>query len=178
MGKLLKVRRLAYLSFIWLFNNFALRLPCNGFRVAMLRIAGAKVGPHTRIERGVRLDFPWRLRIGMNSTINPGVYLDCRGDAINIGNYVDISSEAIVYTLTHDILSCDFAVVSGPVDLSDNVWICSRAIVLPKTSIGTGSVVGANSVVKGNLPGHQLWQGNPAVFKKDLPVGRGSLRRG
>jgi acetyltransferase-like isoleucine patch superfamily enzyme len=103
--------------------------------------------------------------------------LDCRGDAIHIGNYVDISSDAIVYTLTHDIQSRDFAVVSGRVDLSDNVWVCSRAIVLPKTSIGIGSVVGANSVVKGSIPDHQLWQGNPAVLRKELPVGRGSARR-
>lgn len=176
MDGIFKARRLAYRVLIWIVNVFALRLPGNCLRVGLLRLMGARIGALTRIERGVKLDFPWRLRVGMNSTINPGVYLDCRGDAIHIGNYVDISSDAIVYTLTHDIHGRDFAVRSGPVELSDSVWICSRAILLPGTSIGTGSVVGANSVVKGHIASHQLWQGNPAVFRKDLPVGRGSFR--
>lgn len=176
MDGILKARRLAYQLAIWIVNTFALRLPGNWLRVGILRLTGARVGAGTRIERGVRLDFPWRLRIGMNSTINPGVYLDCRGSAIHVGNYVDLSSDVVVYTLTHDIQGRDFAVRSAPVELSDNVWICSRAIVLPGSSIGTGSVIGANSVVKGRISGHQLWQGNPAVFMRHLPVGRGSVR--
>lgn len=177
MVGIFKIRRLAYRAFIWSLNNFVLHLPSNGLRVALLRATGAKVGRGTRIERGVKLDFPWRLRIGENSTINPGVYLDCRGDKIHIGNYVDISSDAIVYTLTHDIHGLDFAVRSGPVELSDSVWICTRAIILPTCHIGAGSVIGANSVIKGRIASNQLWQGNPAAFRKSLPIGRGSTRR-
>ncbi len=176
MCGIFKVRRIAYQVFIWIVNNLVLRLPCNALRIGFVRLIGAKVGLGTRIERGVKLDFPWRLRIGMHSTINPGVYLDCRGDVISIGNYVDISSDAIVYTLTHDIYTIDFGVRSRPVELLDSVWICSRAIVLPGTTIGKGSVIAANSVVTGCIGGHQLWQGNPAAFRKDLPTGRGSVR--
>ena len=177
MGGILKARRLAYLAFIWLVNVVALRLPGNVLRVGVLRLCGARVGAGTRVERGVKVDFPWRLRIGAASTINPGVYLDCRGAAIHVGDLVDISSEAIVYTLTHDVHGLEFDVRSGAVELADSVWICARAIVLPGSVIGRGSVVAANSVIKGHVSDHQLWQGNPAVFKKDLPAGRGSARR-
>lgn len=173
MDGLFKVRRLAYKFSIWSINALAMQLPCNALRVCLLRLVGASVGVGTRIERGVRLDFPWRLRVGRKSVINSGVYLDCRGARISVGNCVNISSEAIVYTLSHDIYSHNFPVRSGSVELSDGVWVGARAIVLPNTSIGVGSVIGANSVIKGVVADHQLWQGNPALFRKDLPVGRG-----
>ncbi len=127
----------------------------------------------TRIERGVKLDFPWRIKIGRKSVINSGVYLDCRGARISIGDCVNVSSDAIIYTLTHDIYRGDFAVRMGQVELADGVWIGARAIILPSAYIGVGSVVGANSVIKGLIADHELWQGNPAEFRKALPVGRG-----
>lgn len=176
MDRIFKARRVAYQVFLWVLNSIALRFPGNWLRVGILRLTGVKIGAGTRIERGVRVDFPWRLRIGMSSTINSGVYLDCRGGTINIGNCVDLSSDVIVYTLTHDIYAQDFAVKGAPVELLDNVWICARSIVLPGSSIGVGSVIGANSVVRGRVSAHQLWQGNPAVLRRQLPVGRGSAR--
>lgn len=174
MDGLFKIRRLAYRFAIWVINALAMRLPCNAVRVCILRLTGASIGVGSRVERGVKLEFPWRLRIGENSVINAGAYLDCRGGAISVGNCVHVSSEAIVYTLSHNIYSDNFAVRSGSVELSDGVWIGARAIVLPSTFIGIGSVVGANSVIKGVIADHQLWQGNPALFRKDLPIGRGS----
>lgn len=176
MDVFLRLRRAAYQSLIWVLNALVLRLPGNWLRVAVIRLMGAHIGAKTRIERGVKLDFPWRLRIGFGSTINTGVYLDCRGSSIHIGNNVDISRDAIIYTLTHDIYGREFAVRSGSVKLLDRAWVCSRVIVLPGTLIGTGSVVGANSVASGCIPSHQLWQGNPALFRKDLPHERGSVR--
>lgn len=173
MDRLFKLRRLAYRFAIWFVNAFGMNLPSNALRLVLLRLLGGRIGAGTRISRGVKVDFPWRLRIGNNSTINTGVYLDCRGTGVSIGNCVNVSSDAILYTLTHDIYSLDFAARRGEVALADGVWVCARAIILPGTFIGTGSVVGANSVVKGNIPDHQLWQGNPATFQKTLPAGRG-----
>ncbi len=39
-----------------------------------------------------------------------------------------------------------------PIIIGDNVWIGLNAIILPGTQIGSGSVVSANAVVKGNFP--------------------------
>lgn len=45
--------------------------------------------------------------------------------------------------------------------LADHVWVCKRAFILAGTHIGTGSVVGAQSVVKGSFPNNCVIAGNP-----------------
>lgn len=50
-----------------------------------------------------------------------------------------------------------FSVVIG-----DHVWVGIRSIILNKTKIGSGSIVGAGSVVKGTFPNNCAIAGNPA----------------
>ena len=45
--------------------------------------------------------------------------------------------------------------------IEDNVWIGAHAIILKGTKIGTGSVIGAGSVVKGNIEKNSVIAGNP-----------------
>ncbi len=49
-----------------------------------------------------------------------------------------------------------------PITIGDNVWIGSRCLILPGTTIGEGSVVSAASVVRGEIPPYTLVAGNPA----------------
>jgi acetyltransferase-like isoleucine patch superfamily enzyme len=49
-----------------------------------------------------------------------------------------------------------------PITVGDNVWIGSRCLILPGTTIGEGSVVAAMSVVRGEVPPYTLVAGNPA----------------
>ena len=49
-----------------------------------------------------------------------------------------------------------------PILVGDNVWIGSRSILLPGTTIGEGSVVSAASVVRGEVPPYTVVAGNPA----------------
>lgn len=50
-----------------------------------------------------------------------------------------------------------FSIVIG-----DHVWVGIRSIILNKTKIGSGSIVGAGSVVKGTFPNNCAIAGNPA----------------
>ncbi len=43
-----------------------------------------------------------------------------------------------------------------------DVWIGVRAVILPGTRIGDGAVIGAGSVVKGDIPAFALAVGSPA----------------
>ncbi len=49
-----------------------------------------------------------------------------------------------------------------PITVGDNVWIGSRCVILPGTTIGEGSVISASSVVRGEIPPYTLVAGNPA----------------
>jgi maltose O-acetyltransferase len=53
----------------------------------------------------------------------------------------------------------------APVAIADDVWIGHGAIVCPGVSIGRGSVVGAGSVVRGDVPASSLAVGNPATIR-------------
>jgi maltose O-acetyltransferase len=51
---------------------------------------------------------------------------------------------------------------SAAITLGDNVWLGARVIVLRGVNIGEGSVIGAGSVVAGDIPARSLAVGVPA----------------
>lgn len=56
------------------------------------------------------------------------------------------------------------------VTIGDNVWIGEHCSILPGTVIGDGCVIGANSVVKGNIPNGCMAVGCPAKIVKKYNV--------
>ena len=52
------------------------------------------------------------------------------------------------------------------IEIGNNVWLGTGCIILPGAKIGNGSVIAANSVVKGEVPANCLFGGNPAKLLK------------
>ncbi len=64
-----------------------------------------------------------------------------------------------------------------PIRIGRNVWIGFDCCILPGTTIGEGAIIGARSVVSGNVPPFAVVAGNPArvirylqVEEKDLEI--------
>ncbi len=55
-----------------------------------------------------------------------------------------------------------------PVTIGNNVWIGFDCCILPGTTIGDGAIVGARSVVSGNVPACSIFAGNPARLVRSL----------
>ena len=55
-----------------------------------------------------------------------------------------------------------------PVSIGDGAWLGHGSIVLPGSNIGKHVVVGANSVVTGDLPDNCIAAGVPARVIKQL----------
>ena len=55
----------------------------------------------------------------------------------------------------------DFHLSKGDISIGSDVWIGARAMVLSGTTIGHGCVIGAGSVVAGDLPPYSIAAGNP-----------------
>ena len=143
--------------------------PVNYVRIIIVNIFGMKIDKSSFISRKIKIDFWWKIKVGKNCYVNDNVYLDARGGNIDIGNNVDISMEAIIFTLSHNIYCEDFSVKGGDVKIEDRVWICVRSIILPNSVIGVGSVIGANCVFKGSLEKFKLFSGK---IEKKLPENR------
>lgn len=177
MGLFFKLRRLIYIFVMGLINLLLAIVPSNFLRLIIFKFVGVKLGSRITLERGIRLDFPWRLTIGNNCHIGKFVYFDCRGGFVTIGEDSDISEGAIVYTLSHDIQSEDFCTKNGDVAIGNRNWICVRAVILPGTCLGLGNVLSANSVFSGTSTDFNLLVGNPAQPVKQLSSTRASRVR-
>jgi len=87
--------------------------------------------------------------------------LDGRG-GITLGDNVNLSSQAAIWTMQHVPDDPDFGVVSAPVRVEDRAWISFRATILPGVTIGEGAVIAAGAVVTKDVPPFAMVGGIPA----------------
>jgi acetyltransferase-like isoleucine patch superfamily enzyme len=60
------------------------------------------------------------------------------------------------------------AAASSPIVIEDDVFIGARSIILKGVRIGSGSVIGAGSVVTKDIPANSVAAGNPARWIKAI----------
>lgn len=136
-------------------------IPSHRVRRFILRLAGAKIGKGSSIHMGCRFFSLKNIRIGEDSIIGEGIFMDGRAP-LTIGNHVDIASQVMIYNSEHDINSEDFYAKESPVEIGDYVFIGPRAIILPGVGIGKGAVVGAGAVVTHDVLEFDIVGGVPA----------------
>jgi len=128
------------------------------FRVTILKLFGSSVGNNVKIRRGVRVHFPWNLRIGNNCWIGEEVWF-INHEKIKIGSDVCISQRSIICSSGHNYRSTSLEYAHKSIEIKDGVWICFDAKVLPGVSIGECSVVSAGEIVRQSLPNFSLLVG-------------------
>ncbi|MGP1309972.1 MAG: WcaF family extracellular polysaccharide biosynthesis acetyltransferase [Phycisphaerales bacterium] len=155
-----KVRRALWM----LFGQPAMRLSFHnwyGLRAAWLRLFGARIGRHVRIRPTVKIEQPWNLTIGDNSSVGDHAILYCLG-RVTIGSNVSVSQYAHLCAGSHDYTRADLPLLKPPVTIEDDVWIAADVFVGPNVTIGRGAVIGARASVFKNLEGGAVYGGEPA----------------
>ena len=117
-----------------------------------------EIGNYCLISPGVTLSAAQRIRIGDNCMLAAECYLS---DSDWHGTYNRIRP-----------FRC-----TAPITLENNVWVGLRAIVCKGVSIGENSIIGAGSVVTGDIPANVIAAGNPAKVVKTLNPKRKMLKR-
>ena len=140
-----------------------------GWRRFLLRAFGASIGKNARISPSVTVWAPWNLSVGDESAISRHVDCYCV-DQLVIGNHATVSQYAILCTASHDISTPNMKLISSPLVLEDQCWVCARAFVSPGITIHNGAVVGAMSVVTKDIPAWTVHAGNPARMIKKRSV--------
>jgi maltose O-acetyltransferase len=143
-------------------------VPSHVVRLAAYRRAGAGIQRGATIYRRPEIRYARGLRIGKGTTIGKNVTLDARM-GITIGEQVNVSSEAAIWTLQHDPMAPEFRSTGGPVIIGDRAWISTRAIILPGVTVGEGAVIAAGAVVTKDVAQHTMVAGVPAKFIADRP---------
>lgn len=156
-----RVRR-AFWTLVW--TLFFRPTPAAGFfwwRRFLLRCFGARIGSHSFVYPSTRIWAPWNLEMGDHSSLGHDV--DCYSvDNVRIGDRVTVSQYAYLCTASHDFEAPGMPLVTGPITLGDDSWICAGAFVGPGVAVGPGAVAGARSAVFRNVDPWTVVGGNPA----------------
>jgi len=108
-------------------------------------------------------DYGYHCFIKEGTFINRGAYL-MDGAKITIGKHCFIGPNCGMYTASHPIAASirrQGFEKAGPITIGDDVWIGGNTVILPGVVIGQKSVIGAGSVVTGNIPEQVVAFGNP-----------------
>jgi len=169
-------QRLGWLRAGWLFFYYALarHLPddpmpgsglANRLRSFLAGRAFRKMGRAVTVHAGVSFGSGAEIEVGDYSSLNCDC---CIAHDTTIGKDVMMGAGVMILSGGHN-----FADVSRPmreqgasprrpVAIGDDVWIGTRAIILPGVEIGSHAIVGAGSVVTETVPPWSIVAGNPA----------------
>jgi len=130
------------------------------------------------IEAGVVIDSFVKIKpaggsgdlvIGANSYINSGTVI-YTGNGVQIGADVLIAANCTIAPVNHEYRARDQKIVAqrfreskGGIRIEDDVWIGVGSVVLDGALIRKGCVIGALSLVKGELDAYGIYAGNPLV---------------
>ena len=136
----------------WLFRN--------------LRVKRLSIGQSSHIW------FPWNIYIGHHSHIGRNSQISCikEGDIV-IGHNVMISVYTMITATAHVFSDTSLpmqlqGLTSEKIIIEDDVWIGSKAIILPGVKVARGSIVAAAAVVTKDVPPFAIVAGNPARLIK------------
>ena len=144
-------------------------LSSSGLRVRLLRVFGAEVGAGVVIKPGVRVKYPWRLKVGDDCWLGEDCWID-NLTKVELGHDVCVSQGAYLCTGNHDWSDPSFGLILGPILLQNCSWVGARAVVAPGVVIGECAVATAGSVVTKSIPASKIYAGNPAVFVRDRAI--------
>jgi acetyltransferase-like isoleucine patch superfamily enzyme len=89
---------------------------------------------------------------------------------VTIGDDTGIGGHCLIFTHGAWLNALDgYPVTYEPVTLGKSVWLPWRVFIMPGTTIGDGSVIGANSLVQGTIPPGSLAVGSPAKVIRSAP---------
>lgn len=157
---------------LWAIGRLLFRIvprPLYGVRSSILRLFGARIGPHCQIYPTVRIFLPSQLEIGAWTAVGDRANLYNLG-SIRIGERVTISQGVHLCAGSHNYADPAMPLIRAEIIVEDSAWLCAEAFVGPGVRIGRQSVVGARAVVVRSVEPGVVVGGNPArVIKSRNP---------
>jgi len=105
--------------------------------------------------------------IGQFSVINSGTVIYA-GNGVTIGAYVAIAANCTLAPTNHQvfdrrirIMQQGFMPSRGGIIIEDDVWIGANSVLLDGSILRQGCVIGAGSLVRGEVPPYSINVGNP-----------------
>lgn len=152
---------------VWLLLFRPSPRPLHAWRVALLKLFGARLGKHFHIHASARIWAPWQFVAGDHVGVGERVIFYNMGP-MEIGDEAVISQGAHLCGGTHDYNTPNFQLQARPISIGRKAWICTEAFIGPGVRVPEGCVVGARAVLM-RTPEEGSWRvyaGNPAQCVK------------
>jgi acetyltransferase-like isoleucine patch superfamily enzyme len=111
------------------------------------------IGDYVCFSDGVHISAISSITIGSHTLFGSRIYISDH----NHGNYRGQLQSRPDEPPAHRLLGG-----GGPVIIGENVWIGDNCVIVGPATIGSGAIVGANSVVRGVVPPNTIVAGAPA----------------
>lgn len=131
------------------------------WRQILLRVFGAKIGRGAHIYPTARITMPWNITIGEDAAVGDRAILYALGK-ITLGARSTVSQGAHLCAGTHDITDPARRLLTPPIVIESDAWVCADAFVGPNVVIGRGAILGARAVAMKDLAPGMIAVGNPA----------------
>lgn len=141
--------------------------PLWGWRRMLLRAFGARVGRGAHIYPTACITMPWNLVIGESAAVGDRAILYALGP-ITLGERATVSQGAHLCAGTHDISDPARPLLTPPIVIESDAWVCADAFVGPNVVVGRGAIVGARAVIMKNVSPANVVAGNPARVIREL----------
>jgi len=122
-------------------------------------------GERVNVEQGANFYTGWEIDIGDGSSLGIGCMVPYN---LKVGKDVMMGPYVVIIGDSHQFDNLDIPMrLQGmreypPVKIEDDVWIGTRAIILPGVRIGKGAIIGAGAVITKDIPPYAVCVGNPA----------------
>ena len=137
---------------------------------ALIQLKGGSVtlGPGVHLRRDAILNVAGRLECAGENLIGWNSVVHCSNE-VRIGRQATIAEQVTIADSSHYFSEPDAHVWHnvriGSVSIGDNTWVCAKATITRDATVGSHCIVGANSVVVGDVPDGSLASGVPAVVR-------------
>ncbi|MFI3185641.1 MAG: acyltransferase [Methylococcaceae bacterium] len=135
-----------------------------------MRGSQVNIGALSMVDSFVKIKFSGGIGdviIGSSVYINSGCVL-YSGNGIKIGDNVAIAANVVFAPVNHEfnqkgtlIREQGFKPSKGGILIEDDVWIGAGSILLDGSILRQGCVIGAMSLVRGEVPAYSIHVGNP-----------------
>lgn len=141
------------------------------------RISGdITIGDNCKITR---CEIQGRVTIGnFTSLSGPNIDIYSLLNRVTIGNFCSIARNVSFQEYNHNYQNFttyfvgfnlegkeslkEDVISKGAIEVGNDVWIGTHCVILSGSTIGTGAIIAANSVVSGNIPPYAIAAGSPA----------------
>ncbi|TXT38910.1 MAG: putative acetyltransferase protein [Comamonadaceae bacterium] len=105
--------------------------------------------------------------IGQDCAINSGCVI-YTGNGLTMGDGVAVAANCTFAPVNHEfrnrnvpIRAQGFGPSKGGIVIEDDVWIGANCVILDGARLGKGCVIGAGSLVRGEVPAYSIQAGQP-----------------